>query len=177
MKALAEIGEEMAKVKSTGKGGRGEGAVEGSEQSRDQSSRLKEAKNPRLLPLSKSLEAIFLETQGIKYQHGGAKDVLALKRLLLVATDSEICAAWRKGLLAQGFEHVSTFAELAMKSNRLRAKEAANPNVYREAAPTNSEDPANAPFGPCAICGKGAWAMFHVEGGRVALCAAHKEIP
>lgn len=142
-------------------------------------SRAKSEVDPRVIPLGLTLEAIFTEVTGLKYQHGGAKDMLALKRLVTVANDDEIRAAWRRGLTASGFDQVHTYAELAAKSNRLRAKEQPNPHVYRE--PTfavDSTNPKEAPFGKCSVCDKGAWALLHVPHDAIQLspfCASEDD--
>lgn len=77
--------------------------------------------DPRLLPLTTVLVADYAAIRFGTYKHGGAKDALALKALLPIATDDEIRARWRQGLRATGWASCSTFAQLGSKWNDLGA--------------------------------------------------------
>jgi hypothetical protein len=81
-----------------------------------------EKPQPRLRPLQEWLEQIYASSPGRgRYKHGGAKDTLALKALLPVATDEEIARRWGQGLKATGWASCNTFAQLAAKWNDLAA--------------------------------------------------------
>lgn len=77
--------------------------------------------DPRLGPLQSRLIDAYAQERGAPYKHGGAKDILALKALLPVATDAEIADRWRVGLRASGWASCSTFAQLGSKWNDLAA--------------------------------------------------------
>ena len=77
--------------------------------------------DPRLLPLTTVLVADYAAIRFGTYKHGGAKDALALKALLPIATDEEIRARWQQGLRATGWVSCSTFAQLGSKWNDLAA--------------------------------------------------------
>ncbi len=69
-----------------------------------------------------NLRRIYGEVRGEKYVHGGAKDTLAVKRLLKIATAAEVIARWRHALaLGSKWPGCSTFAQLASKWNDLAA--------------------------------------------------------
>lgn len=77
---------------------------------------------PRLKPLTDLLAVDYARRRdGDLYKHGGAKDALALKALLPIATDEEIRDRWRKGLDSVGWASCSTIAQLGSKWNDLAA--------------------------------------------------------
>ena len=77
--------------------------------------------DPRLGPLQSWLIDVYAQERKAPYKHGGAKDVMALKALLPLATDAEISDRWRFGLRATGWASCSTFAQLGSKWNDLGA--------------------------------------------------------
>lgn len=77
--------------------------------------------DPRLATLTVWLVDVYLQERRASYKHGGAKDTLALKALLPIATDAEISDRWRAGLRASGWASCSTFAQLGSKWNDLAA--------------------------------------------------------
>lgn len=68
---------------------------------------------------SDGVVAIYLAATGQKYKYQGAKDADAWKRMRSVASVAEIEARWRVGLLAKGWQHTATLAQLDMKWNDL----------------------------------------------------------
>lgn len=78
--------------------------------------------DPRLRSLQERLEQVYGRARGgARYKHGGAKDTLALKALLPVASDDEIARRFDRGLRATGWASCSTFAQLGSKWNDLGA--------------------------------------------------------
>jgi hypothetical protein len=73
--------------------------------------------DPRVRLLSLRLEAVFLQLRGAKYAHGGAKDTMALKRMLGWVDEQEIERRWRASVAAQGFHRCDSFAQLAMSQH------------------------------------------------------------
>jgi hypothetical protein len=71
----------------------------------------------RTRPLSLRLEAAFLELRGAKYAHGGAKDTVALKRMLGWAEEDEIERRWRASLATQGFHRCDSYTQLSMSQH------------------------------------------------------------
>jgi hypothetical protein len=77
----------------------------------------------RLKALTDALCADFEAIRGCKYKHGGAKDTIALKSLLAVATEDEIRGEWQEALARPRDDWLScsTFAQLSSKWNDLTA--------------------------------------------------------
>jgi hypothetical protein len=72
--------------------------------------------------LTSRLTAAFSEVRKEAYLHGGAKDAVALKRLLSFDA-AEVERRWRRGLSeADRWLNISTFAQLAQKWNELGSK-------------------------------------------------------
>ena len=132
--------------------------------------------DPRAKPLTERLVAAYESIHGAKYLHSGAKDAMALKRLLSISNPEEILKVWVHGLeIPKEFDRVHNFAELAGKWSRLVAKPAHNPNVFTSPAPLqDTTDPTKAPFGKCSVCSLGAWMMLHVP-DPAPFCAADDE--
>ncbi len=116
---------------------------------------------PRLKPLGLLLEADYLEARGSPYKHQGAKDTLALKELLSLATDEEIRSRWRQALdLGDTWPGCSTVAQLGSKWNDLAAPRAGpkksrgerfDPNEGIIRSSSYSEHQCNSP--DCPACG------------------------
>lgn len=76
---------------------------------------------PKLSTVQRQLEAIWKEARdGVPYVHQGAKDTVALKKLLATTTVDDILWAWRHGLAeSNSFFRVSSVAQLAQKFNAI----------------------------------------------------------
>lgn len=69
--------------------------------------------------LTDKLSEAYEQARGSKYLHQKGKDGVAVRDLLSIATEEEILARWRKGLISAGWHQVSTFAQLRQKWNDL----------------------------------------------------------
>lgn len=81
-----------------------------------------------------ALEALFSRFMGSPYTWAGGRDFQALKRLMAQHPDPVILLRWERGLLAEGWLHTSTIAQLALKFNDLAksqsATQSASADIY-----------------------------------------------
>lgn len=95
--------------------------------------------------------AIYLQATGEKYKYQGVKDAEAWARMRKVASVEQIEERWRVALVAKGWCHVDTLAQLDMKWNDL------TPLIAKQPI---SLGPA---LGACAACGAaGECAMWEL---------------
>lgn len=66
---------------------------------------------------SDGVVAIYFQATGNKYKYQGPKDAEAWKRMRAVASVAEIEERWRIGLVAKGYQHTPTLAQLDAKWN------------------------------------------------------------
>lgn len=96
--------------------------------------RLSPEEAARRKSLITALEALFSRFMGSPYTWGGGRDFEALKRLMAQHADPVILLRWERGLLAEGWLHTSTIAQLALKFNDLAksqtAPQGASSDVY-----------------------------------------------
>ncbi len=93
------------------------------------------AKKPRAPVETDALVVDFLEITNQAYRWQGVKDGVAFAELRKFATLEEIRVRWKRGLLATGWRHTATVAQLLLKWNDLATDEkpTKKPSVYDDA--------------------------------------------
>ncbi len=81
------------------------------------------AKKPRAPVETDALVVDFLEITNQAYRWQGAKDGVAFAELRKIATLEEIRVRWKRGLMATGWRHTATVAQLLLKWNDLATDE------------------------------------------------------
>ncbi len=117
------------------------------------------AKKPRAPVETDALVVDFLEITNQAYRWQGAKDGVAFAELRRSATLEEIRVRWKRGLMATGWRHTATVAQLLLKWNDLATDEA--------------KTQTTTPTAKCANCGAGATAAAQTPKGEVMLCYAN----